>query len=120
MTAENAFNFIKGRVEQGMRSRLTSGSLLTGALFVDLAFSESEPGTFAAGLPYSQLPAAPSATRNMVAQMEAEGFGHCTNHYECMDACPKSIDVEFIATLNRDFMTASVAARTPLKDRSSK
>ncbi len=55
--------------------------------------------------------------RSMVAQMEAEGFGHCTNHYECMDACPKSIDVEFIAKLNRDFMAASVTAREEVPSR---
>jgi succinate dehydrogenase / fumarate reductase iron-sulfur subunit len=55
--------------------------------------------------------------RSMVAQMEAEGFGHCTNHYECMDACPKSIDVEFIAKLNRDFMAASVTAREDVPSR---
>ncbi len=55
--------------------------------------------------------------RNMVAQMEAEGFGHCTNHYECMEACPKGIDVEFIAKLNRDFLKASFAARQELKVR---
>ncbi len=55
--------------------------------------------------------------RNMVAQMEAEGFGHCTNHYECMDACPKSIDVEFIAKLNRDFVGATVRAREELPAR---
>lgn len=58
-----------------------------------------------------------SRTRNMVAQMEAEGFGHCTNHYECMDACPKGIDVDFIAKLNRDFMVATATARTELKVR---
>ncbi len=56
-------------------------------------------------------------TRNMVAQMEAEGFGHCTNHYECMDACPKGINVEFIAKLNRDFVKATVSARKELKAR---
>lgn len=44
----------------------------------------------------------------MVAQMEVEGFGHCTNHYECMDACPKGIDVDFIAKLNRDYLKASL------------
>ena len=33
----------------------------------------------------------------MVAQMDAEGFGTCTNHYECEAACPKEISVEFIA-----------------------
>ncbi len=40
--------------------------------------------------------------RNMVAQMDAEGFGHCTNHYECEAVCPKGIGVGFIARMNRD------------------
>ncbi len=68
-------------------------------------------------LPQGQ-PEKDSRVRKMVAQMEAEGFGHCTNHYECMDACPKGIDVEFIAKLNRDFVTATVRARTKLSRRS--
>src|SRR5260370_40140519 len=37
----------------------------------------------------------------MVAQMDAEGFGACTNHGECMAACPKEISIDFIAQLNR-------------------
>ncbi len=41
--------------------------------------------------------------RNMVSQMEAEGFGHCTNHLECEAACPKQIGTEFIARMNRDY-----------------
>ena len=56
--------------------------------------------------------------RSMVAQMDAEGFGHCTNHYECMEACPKGINVEFIAQLNRDYAMATLKAREPLKPRS--
>ncbi|MBK7583584.1 MAG: succinate dehydrogenase/fumarate reductase iron-sulfur subunit [Myxococcales bacterium] len=46
--------------------------------------------------------------KKMVGQMDAEGFGHCTNHYECMAACPKEISVEFIAQLNRDLLRATV------------
>ncbi|NUP09906.1 MAG: succinate dehydrogenase/fumarate reductase iron-sulfur subunit [Polyangiaceae bacterium] len=53
--------------------------------------------------------------RNMVAQMDAEGFGHCTNHYECEAACPKQISVEFIARLNRDFLKAMSVSRQALK-----
>ena len=49
--------------------------------------------------------------RAMVEQMDAEGFGNCTNHYECMEACPKEIDVEFIARLNRDYLKASLSAK---------
>src|SRR6185436_1406318 len=47
--------------------------------------------------------------KRMVAQMDGESFGHCTNHYECMTACPKGIDVEFIARLNRDLFIAHLA-----------
>ena len=44
----------------------------------------------------------------MVEQMDKEGFGACTNHYECEAACPKSISVNFIAMLNREYMSASI------------
>ncbi|MFQ5549887.1 MAG: succinate dehydrogenase/fumarate reductase iron-sulfur subunit [Gemmatimonadales bacterium] len=39
---------------------------------------------------------------NMVARMDAEGFGHCTNHGACQEACPKEISIDLIAWLNRD------------------
>jgi succinate dehydrogenase / fumarate reductase iron-sulfur subunit len=42
----------------------------------------------------------------MVAAMEAEGFGSCTNHGECEAACPKEISIDFIAQLNRDFLAS--------------
>jgi succinate dehydrogenase / fumarate reductase iron-sulfur subunit len=42
--------------------------------------------------------------RAMVEAMDREGFGNCTNHYECMAACPKQIHVKFIAMLNRDYL----------------
>ena len=44
----------------------------------------------------------------MTDQMDAEGFGSCTNHGECEAACPKEIRLEFIARLNRDYFMASV------------
>jgi succinate dehydrogenase / fumarate reductase iron-sulfur subunit len=47
--------------------------------------------------------------RRMVAQMDAEGFGSCTNHGECEASCPKGISVENIARLNREFLKASLA-----------
>ena len=46
--------------------------------------------------------------RNMVAQHDAEGFGHCTNHGECEAVCPKEISMEFIARMNRDLLTATL------------
>jgi succinate dehydrogenase / fumarate reductase iron-sulfur subunit len=45
--------------------------------------------------------------RSMVAQMQAEVFGACTNIGECEAACPKSIKLENIARLNRDFIKAA-------------
>ena len=45
-------------------------------------------------------------TLNMVAAMEREEFGSCTNHAECEAVCPKEIPLEFIARLNRDLLRA--------------
>ena len=44
----------------------------------------------------------------MVAQMDIEGFGNCTNYYECEAVCPKEISVKSIAQMNREFMRALV------------
>jgi succinate dehydrogenase / fumarate reductase iron-sulfur subunit len=44
----------------------------------------------------------------MVEQMDGEGFGNCTNTYDCEAACPKGISVKNIARLNRDFLKASI------------
>jgi succinate dehydrogenase / fumarate reductase iron-sulfur subunit len=46
----------------------------------------------------------------MVGVMEEEGFGACTNHGECMAACPKEISIDFIARLNRDYLRAAFGA----------
>ena len=44
--------------------------------------------------------------RNMVAQHDAEGFGHCSNHGECEAVCPKGISLNFISFLNADLRTS--------------
>ncbi len=44
----------------------------------------------------------------MVAQIETEAFGSCTNYGECEAVCPKGISIDFIAMLNRDFLKAAV------------
>ena len=59
-----------------------------------------------AQLPQGQVEKA-RRVRNMVAAMDQEGFGNCTNHYECMAACPKDIHVKFIAQLNREYLKAN-------------
>ena len=43
---------------------------------------------------------------NMVATMDAEHFGNCTNTGECEAACPAKIELSNIAKLNREYMTA--------------
>ena len=48
-----------------------------------------------------------SRARAMVARMDQEGFGGCTNHGACQNACPKEIGVDFIAQLNRDLLKAT-------------
>ena len=48
----------------------------------------------------------------MVAQMDAEHFGHCTLYGECQDACPKQISIDTIARMNRDYLKA-IATRRP-------
>jgi len=45
---------------------------------------------------------------NMVSQMDKEGFGNCTNQYECEAACPKEISVENIARMNREYLGAQL------------
>lgn len=44
--------------------------------------------------------------RKMVNAMDKEGFGNCTNQYECEAACPKEISVNFITRLNREFISS--------------
>ncbi|AAN49095.1 succinate dehydrogenase/fumarate reductase iron-sulfur subunit [Leptospira interrogans] len=42
--------------------------------------------------------------KKMINAMDQEGFGNCTNQYECEAVCPKSIKRDFIRTLNRDYI----------------
>jgi len=47
-------------------------------------------------------------TLAMVRQMDAEGFGNCSNYYECEAVCPAHVPASFIAALNRDYTTAAL------------
>ncbi len=44
----------------------------------------------------------------MVRQMDAEGFGNCSNYYECEAVCPAHVPASFIAGMNRDYTVASL------------
>ena len=49
-----------------------------------------------------------SRVLRMVSVMDAEGFGNCTNTYECEAVCPAEISASFIAKLNREYARAAV------------
>ncbi len=46
----------------------------------------------------------------MTDEMMKQGFGNCSNHYECEAACPKGIRVSFIAKLNREFIRGELSS----------
>jgi len=75
-----------------------SSMLFTGAKVSQLAY-----------LPQGQVEAAARVCA-MTEQAIKEGFGNCTNHYECEAACPKGVDVKFIAKLNREYIKAQLKA----------
>jgi succinate dehydrogenase / fumarate reductase, iron-sulfur subunit len=72
-----------------------SAALFTGAKIAHLGI-----------LPQGEVEADKRAL-GMVAQMNAEPFGSCTNIGECTGACPKEIPLEVIAIMNRDYLRAS-------------
>lgn len=76
-----------------------SAALFTGAKITHL-------GTLPQGQPERDRRAI-----NMVAQMNAEGFGGCTNIGECSAVCPKEIPLEVIAAMNHDYIRGSWRAR---------
>jgi succinate dehydrogenase / fumarate reductase iron-sulfur subunit len=73
-----------------------SAMLFTAAKVSHLAF-----------LPQGQ-PERTSRVLKMVKAMDAEGFGNCTNTYECEAVCPAQISASFIAKLNREYAVASL------------
>ena len=76
-----------------------SASLFTGAKISHLGL-----------LPQGQ-PERDSRVLRMVAKMNAESFGQCTNIGECEAVCPKGIRLEVIARMNHDFIGASWRTR---------
>jgi len=69
----------------------SSAALFTGAKIAHLAL-----------LPQGE-PEKRKRTLAMVEQMEAEGFGDCSNHAECEAVCPKGISIEAIAIMRREY-----------------
>jgi succinate dehydrogenase / fumarate reductase iron-sulfur subunit len=73
-----------------------SAMLFTAAKVSHLAF-----------LPQGQ-PERNSRVLRMVSAMDAEGFGNCTNTYECEAVCPAKISASLIAKLNREYLVANL------------
>ncbi len=61
-----------------------------------------------ANLPQGQ-PERYRRVKAMVAAMDAEGFGSCTNTYDCEAVCPEEISVSFISLMNRDYLKATLS-----------
>jgi succinate dehydrogenase / fumarate reductase iron-sulfur subunit len=59
-------------------------------------------------LPQGEVEAS-ERVRNMVAQMDKEGFGNCSVTGACEVECPKGISLENIARMNREFLKANVS-----------
>ena len=63
---------------------------------------------------YSYLPQgeveAKDRVVNMVNQMDKEGFGNCTNTGACEVECPKGISLEYIARMNREYVSATISS----------
>lgn len=53
-----------------------------------------------------------SRVLNMVAQMDKEMFGNCSNTYACEAECPKGISVSNIARMNREYLSAGLSAES--------
>jgi succinate dehydrogenase / fumarate reductase, iron-sulfur subunit len=58
-----------------------------------------------ASLPQGRVECA-KRIRTMVEAMDGQGFGSCSNHYECQAVCPKGINVKNIASMNREYLKA--------------
>lgn len=74
-----------------------------------MLFTSAKISQFAL-LPHGRPEAAKRALA-MVAQMDALGFGNCTNHKECEVECPKGISISNIARLNREFNKAAFLSK---------
>jgi succinate dehydrogenase / fumarate reductase iron-sulfur subunit len=74
-----------------------------------MLFTSAKISQFAL-LPHGRPEAAKRALA-MVAQMDAVGFGNCTNHKECEVECPKGISISNIARMNREFFKAALFSR---------
>ena len=85
---------------------MSKKSTLCGIMALFMLFTGEKISQLAL-LPQGKIEAKTRA-RNMVATMDALGFGSCTNTYACEAECPKAISITHIARMNRDFFGAKI------------
>ena len=56
----------------------------------------------------------------MLKEMDACGFGNCTNHRVCENACPKEVSITHIARFNREFLKAGLFGRLTVGEKKRK
>jgi len=95
----NAIPISKHAADEAMDAATCIGS--SAMLFVGAKVSQY------ALLPQGQVEAT-DRVQNMVAQMDLEGFGNCTNTGACEVECPKGISLENIARMNRELVKANL------------
>jgi succinate dehydrogenase / fumarate reductase iron-sulfur subunit len=116
--ASNQIAVAKERAERAMDAAACIGCGACVAVCPNasaMLFAASKLGHL--GLVPQGEPEAEDRVRTMVAQMDAEGFGACSNHLECEAVCPKGISAEWIAKMNRDFAKAMLSARSKVPRR---
>jgi succinate dehydrogenase / fumarate reductase iron-sulfur subunit len=104
----NAILIAKDRVEQAMDAAacIQCGACVAACPNASAALFTGAKVTHLGLLPQGQ-PEREHRALKMVAQVNAEQFGSCTNIGECEAVCPKGIKLEVIARMNRDYLAAA-------------
>lgn len=99
----------KGRAEQAFESAECIGSCVAACKNASAMLFVGAKVMHLSLLPQGQ-PERQTRVENMVAQMDTEGFGACSNIGSCAAECPAGITLENIATLNREYLVAKVTS----------
>jgi succinate dehydrogenase / fumarate reductase iron-sulfur subunit len=105
----NAIPIARDTVETAMDSAqcIGCGACVASCKNASAALFTSAKITHLALLPQGQVERGRRVVR-MVEQMDAEGFGMCSNEGECQAVCPKEISIANIAVMNREYFKAKL------------